>query len=204
MNSRYPDRPKSASDGEAFAELCVRLHLELMGEDVGYYRTKHDQITIGESAAGIEFKHLQKSDTGRLHIETRERTSLQGQWFASGIFAHNNTKRYCCGNADDIWVFDVEHLRKRAVSCQEWYDHPTIHSMILHKRDALSFYLYRFQRKGDVHILIRPGFVGYDAADRFVHYCHCGAWGAFGFNVALCNDRLGTWHCREHRSTLAR
>jgi hypothetical protein len=42
------------------------------------------------------------------------------------------------------------------------------------------------------------GFVGYDADGRFVHYCHCGAWGAFGVGVALHKGKLGTWRCREH------
>jgi hypothetical protein len=44
-----------------------------------------------------------------------------------------------------------------------------------------------------------PGFVGYDAEGRFVHYCACGEWGSFGYNVSLRTGRLGTWYCREHR-----
>jgi hypothetical protein len=45
----------------------------------------------------------------------------------------------------------------------------------------------------------RAGFVGYDADDHFIHYCHCGAWGSFGVGVSLRNGKLGTWYCREHR-----
>ena len=30
-----------------------------------------------------------------------------------------------------------------------------------------------------------PGFVGYDEEGRFVHYCACGEWGSFGYNVSL-------------------
>jgi len=44
-----------------------------------------------------------------------------------------------------------------------------------------------------------PGFVGYDEEGRFVHYCACGEWGSFGYNVSLRTGRLGTWYCREHR-----
>ena len=43
------------------------------------------------------------------------------------------------------------------------------------------------------------GFVGYDKRGRFLHFCHCGAWGAFGYDVKLLHDKLGTWYCREHR-----
>jgi hypothetical protein len=43
------------------------------------------------------------------------------------------------------------------------------------------------------------GFVGYDKAGRFIHYCHCGKWGSFGVGVALNKDQLGTWFCPEHK-----
>lgn len=45
----------------------------------------------------------------------------------------------------------------------------------------------------------QPGFVGHDKAGRFLHYCHCGEWGAYGYDVALNRDQLGTWYCLEHR-----
>jgi hypothetical protein len=43
----------------------------------------------------------------------------------------------------------------------------------------------------------RAGSVGYEDG-HFVHYCHCGKWGAFGEGVALNRDQLGKWYCREH------
>ena len=43
-----------------------------------------------------------------------------------------------------------------------------------------------------------PGFVGYSAKGLFVHYCQCGAWGAFGFGVSVRTGKLGTWYCAEH------
>jgi hypothetical protein len=150
---RYPDRPLHASDGEAFAELCVRLHLELLGEDVGYYRNALDQLTRGESAARIEFKHLQRS-FDRLHIEVAERTSTKGKWIASGIFAWD-MERYCCGNADDIWTFRADDLRRRAAHGCDGYYYPTVMSMVIKKNDAAAFYLYRFLRKNSGYILLR-------------------------------------------------
>jgi hypothetical protein len=35
--------------------------------------------------------------------------------------------------------------------------------------------------------------------NSLVHHCHCGKWGAFGFDVALREGKLGAWYCGEHR-----
>lgn len=42
------------------------------------------------------------------------------------------------------------------------------------------------------------GTVGYEG-NALVHHCHCGKWGAFGFDVSLREGKLGTWYCGEHR-----
>ena len=36
----------------------------------------------------------------------------------------------------------------------------------------------------------------------FMHYCHCGKWGSFGYGVDLLHGKIGTWYCREHRLEL--
>jgi hypothetical protein len=46
---------------------------------------------------------------------------------------------------------------------------------------------------------IGPGFVGFGADGRFLHYCHCGRWGGWGFNVNRAAGELGQWYCDEHR-----
>jgi hypothetical protein len=46
---------------------------------------------------------------------------------------------------------------------------------------------------------VEPPQARYDDVGRFIHLCHCGAWGAFGYGVRLRHDELGTWYCREHR-----
>jgi hypothetical protein len=46
---------------------------------------------------------------------------------------------------------------------------------------------------------ISLGFVGYDKDDHFIHYCHCGKWGSFGYGVSLRDGKFGSWYCREHR-----
>ena len=41
-----------------------------------------------------------------------------------------------------------------------------------------------------------------DPPHAFVHYCHCGKWGSFGYGVDLLNGKTGRWYCREHRLEL--
>ena len=43
-----------------------------------------------------------------------------------------------------------------------------------------------------------PGFVGYNRAGHFVHFCQCGVWGGFGYGVSVRTGKLGTWYCAEH------
>jgi hypothetical protein len=33
----------------------------------------------------------------------------------------------------------------------------------------------------------------------FLHYCHCGKWGSFGYGVSLLKGQEGVWYCEEHR-----
>jgi hypothetical protein len=46
---------------------------------------------------------------------------------------------------------------------------------------------------------MNAGFVGYNKDGHFVHYCACGKWGDFGYDVHLLKGQLGKWYCREHR-----
>ena len=41
-----------------------------------------------------------------------------------------------------------------------------------------------------------------DPPHAFMHYCHCGKWGAFGYGVDLMHGKVGRWYCREHRLEL--
>lgn len=50
-----------------------------------------------------------------------------------------------------------------------------------------------------IDLRYRAGFVGYDKDGHFVHYCHCGEWGAFGFGVSQLRGKLGTWYCAAHK-----
>jgi hypothetical protein len=35
--------------------------------------------------------------------------------------------------------------------------------------------------------------------EPFIHHCHCGAWGAFGYHVNLRAGKPGEWFCAVHR-----
>jgi hypothetical protein len=37
------------------------------------------------------------------------------------------------------------------------------------------------------------------AHEPFLHFCHCGSWGAFGYGVSLRNGKPGKWFCGRHR-----
>src|SRR6516164_3805250 len=106
--NRYPDRPDGASDGASFENLCLYLLRHMLHENPHPTIEKRDQIEIGDTFDGDDFKHLQKSFT-RLHIEIAERTNCQSEWFRSGIWC--NRRRIMCGKEDDIFLFSVESLR---------------------------------------------------------------------------------------------
>lgn len=42
--------------------------------------------------------------------------------------------------------------------------------------------------------------VGFDRHGRFVHYCSCGRWAAYGELVAVKEGKLGVWHCAACKS----
>jgi len=33
----------------------------------------------------------------------------------------------------------------------------------------------------------------------FLHYCHCGQWGLYGFEVRMRAGKMGTWFCGKHK-----
>lgn len=47
----------------------------------------------------------------------------------------------------------------------------------------------------------RNSFVGIGKSGNFLHYCHCGKWGAFGHDVNTLAGELGVWYCAEHNPT---
>lgn len=58
-----------------------------------------------------------------------------------------------------------------------------------------------FMEKRDLHPIqtMLAGFVGYDVEGHFLHYCHCGKEGGFGFGSFPNKGELGTYYCAEHK-----
>lgn len=159
MPGFYPDRPLTATDGDSFEDLCRRLHWHFFRERIGRHKDRHQQFTIGENPQGVEFKELQKSFE-RFHIEIEERVSVDRSWWSSGIMRNDNTKRYICGNDEDIFAFwrdDLRQWREVNKPKEVWYGRDcgltdsrhllaTIRSFVLPKNEAWMFCLYRFRR----------------------------------------------------------
>lgn len=159
---RYRDRPKSASDGKAFAMLCMKLRQDLLNENPIYCEDARSQIEIGDTADGYEFKHLQRSFYN-LHIEIAERRDLDHPWVESGIRC--NRRRYMCGKDDDVYLFAIEPLRdwlRNMNPIRVWHGgneqfleesdgrrFGTIESFILPKTHADEMCIYRFNRIND-------------------------------------------------------
>ena len=50
------------------------------------------------------------------------------------------------------------------------------------------------------HLESKNGHPLKDDSGPFMHACHCGNWGYFGFEVMLMKGRTGnSWFCAEHR-----
>lgn len=151
---RYPDKPPSASDGKAFECLVAQLHKQFFDEEIGVFQDAERQLRIGESARGVECKHLQKAGD-RIHIEIAERTSLRAQWVQSGIYRRDNTVRYVCGNECRVLAFDKRILQMwhgKGAPEEYWYGgdgttdpkRATIQSVVLPLKIASVMMLYGF------------------------------------------------------------
>ena len=58
-----------------------------------------------------------------------------------------------------------------------------------------------FMEKRDMHPIqmMLAGYVGYDVEGHFIHNCHCGKEGGWGFDSFPNKGILGTYYCREHK-----
>jgi hypothetical protein len=108
-----------------------------------------------------------------------------------------------------IYVFAVYHELTDDADVLKWeWGRTLIHrdeKMAFERGNGSQCYVMRYEYLRDLQELkdrMRPhGFAGYDQDGNFLHYCHCGQWGAFGSGVSLRAGRLGTWHCAEHGAT---
>lgn len=223
MPGHYPDKPPTASDGEAFAELCVWLMQKFLGETIHVYADKRSQFDIGESAEGVEFKELKRSHD-RLHIEIAERVSVAAAWVRSGIMRPDNTTRYMCGNSEDVFLFrkadlvawrtanqprlvrygkDANTGKYRLGDADDESLQATIASFVLPKEDARRLCLYRFRSyygqwevaEKNAELPEEPEPEPQVAPDPpQAPRCHCGEWAWWG--------AAGEKRCHAHRAEI--
>lgn len=96
------------------------------------------------------------------------------------------------------WVTKKRFRRERIVATGEGMPKLTKDTRYMHQDDLDRMETF-FDHLTDAERAGHPnGFVGYDSADRFVHYCHCGKDAGHGYDVKLPKNQFGVWHCAEH------
>lgn len=104
---RYPlaNRDDNVEAGDEFAAWAAGVIRHEAAIDVDIFEDRERQLTIGESAQGLEFKADRKSsETGRLAIEVQE-LSRAGRWVDGGIIraSKQNTLVYVQGVANEFF-----------------------------------------------------------------------------------------------------
>lgn len=104
---------KCLEAGKEFQDFVVSMLIKHKGIAISNFSSLLFQYGIGEGYQGFEIKlDLPSAKTGRLLIETGERTSKSGDWVKSGIYRDDNTDFYIVGNYEFFYMFDVKVLRR--------------------------------------------------------------------------------------------
>ena len=112
--TRYPDskNKNSITDGLEFQDWVTDL-LSRHGIIIQNYCSRKYQFTRGENRQGFEIKLDRRcTETGRLSIETYEKTEVNAQWVQSGILREDGSIFYVQGNCECVWIFLKKFLQK--------------------------------------------------------------------------------------------
>jgi len=112
--SRYPDSKNSNSiqEGLEFQDFVMETLLKQHGIVVQVFSSKKYQFDKGESIQGCEIKLDNPcTRTGRLSIETEEKTAEGRDWVPGGIYAGNSIF-YIHGNFECFWIFQTHFLQQ--------------------------------------------------------------------------------------------
>ncbi len=100
-------------EGTVYQDFVVQMLRKKKGWFISVFSSLFYQFNEGESDQGFEIKLDQPSaSSGRILIETAERTSIDKKWTPSGIYRRDNTIHYIVGNYEFFYVFDVKSLRR--------------------------------------------------------------------------------------------
>jgi len=96
--------------GLAYQDFVID-QLYQIGIVVVTYTSREYQIHKGESRNGIEVKFDDGMESGRLYIETQERSHQNKPYVPSGIYRNDNSWLYVIGNYKLIFLFAKKHLQ---------------------------------------------------------------------------------------------
>jgi hypothetical protein len=139
MVTKYPDAPSGDSfeQGMIFQDFVADV-LFSYGIAITAYSSRKYQYQYGENKQGIEIKlDTLWQTTGRLSIETGERTSVNKSWVASGIYRDDNSWLYVQGNESGFFVFSRKLLQQlHRTNRYKNKEEPTVRAFYLPEQDA--------------------------------------------------------------------
>ena len=110
--SRYmPYRENRLKAGLLYQDFIVDLAWK-QGLVIALYSSEEYQKGVGESRTGAEIKYdANYARTGNLYIETAEKAyPRDGDYYPSGIYAHEATWLYIIGDYDTVFLFPKKLL----------------------------------------------------------------------------------------------
>lgn len=125
METKYEEKNCNHKDplqvGSQFQDF-VSYMLSKEGIIIQNYSSNRWQREIGENIQGFEIKYDAYSSgccmykdvepSGRVGIETEERTNTNRPWVPSGILRDDNSWLYIVGNYKSFWIFSKKDLLK--------------------------------------------------------------------------------------------
>lgn len=152
--ARYCHAPSdTVADATEFEDLVVEIFRACLSWPISIYRTKHEQLTIGESPQRVEVKLDNPVDRGRPRtnwvIELAEKSSRNVDvWTPAGIFREDNAALYVVGSPTrTTFVFSKGELRRwYGTNCPKWHEfNRTRRSFFLDRDLAVELALYVFE-----------------------------------------------------------
>lgn len=115
MNNYYKEQLEEALE---YQDFVVQVMMR-RGTPICVYSSRKNQYKA-ESANGYEIKYDKRfKKTGRLYIETHEKTShTNSKWVESGILKNDNSKYIIIGDYEHIFIFSKHQLVREYKQCK--------------------------------------------------------------------------------------
>ena len=114
LHDDYESNLREAKDYELFVSDALSHSLSILPV---VYRSRHFQVTYGESLTGIEIKLDRKfRASGNLFIETEESCHESKESKPSGIFHESDPWLFVIGDYSTFWLFGTRCLQREHAS----------------------------------------------------------------------------------------